>query len=389
MAANKGRCEDSRVVGNDLIRVACAEDQAFVYVPPRLDRPYLEDVLSAWLGRRVGIRRCRTTNLCALVWGGVSHSGATVLRLAVEFEDGDSLDVAAKILCPDSVNLFKLDRRFSGRLAEVAWAEWWGRQEVRWAPKVYATRADVAAREFWILQEYFPQVGWPETVSADSKCFTRDRGLSLMSHAADVHAHSRARIGELAALFPDDWPGLTFLAADVAEAMADASFLAGLGVSDHERAVIDRCLQAVERRPGWVDEWELVCVTADIAPDNVGVRRVGTVEEVVTFDWGTASLAPMEAEIYVLLWRLKDGAEAEKADLVRFYLDEYAARTGRTIAHDRFMARVVWAQFIQHLGRIAGCVKGLRWVPGVTGPRDYIHVCVELCERLLPQLPGD
>jgi len=132
-----------------------------------------------------------------------------------------------------------------------------------------------------------------------------------------------------------------------------------------------------------------VCVTADIAPDNVGVRRVGTVEEVVTFDWGTASLAPMEAEIYVLLWRLKDGAEAEKADLVRFYLDEYAARTGRTIAHDRFMARVVWAQFVQHLGRIAGCVKGLRWVPGVTGPRDYIHVCVELCERLLPQLPGD
>ncbi len=118
---------NNRVVGNDFIRVACEEDHTFVYIPARLNRPYLEQVLSDSLRRKVAIRSCQTTNLCASVWGGVSHSGATVLRLSMALDDGDHLDVVAKVLCPDSVNLFKLDRRFSGRVAEIAWPKLRGR----------------------------------------------------------------------------------------------------------------------------------------------------------------------------------------------------------------------------------------------------------------------
>ena len=380
---------DHRVVGNDLIKVACEEDHTFVYIPPRLSRQYLEEVLSDSLGRSVSILSCRTTNLCASVWGGVSHSGSTVLRLSIELGAGDCLDVAAKILCPDSVNLFKPDMRFSARMAEVAWAKWWGEQDVSWVPEVHATRSDATAREFWILQEYFPQVGWPDATQENAKFFDSNRGRLLLSHAADLHAYSRERIDELLGLFPNDWPSLPSLVANVAEAVADASFLTSIGVSDHERRTIDHCRCMVERRPQWIDEWEIVCVTSDIAPDNVGVRRSGKAEELVTFDWSCAGLAPMEAEIDVLLGRLENGTEEAKAELARYYLNEYAVRAGRIIPHDRFMARLVWARFILHFGRIAASVKKLRWVPGVTGTAAYIHLCVGLGERLLPQLAVD
>ena len=116
---------DCRVAGNDFIRVACEEDSAFVYVPSQLNKEYLEQVLSDSLGQDTSILSCRTTNLCASVWGKVSHSGATVLRLSVEMDTGDCMDIVAKILCPDSVNLFKLDRDFSFRVAEMTWARWW------------------------------------------------------------------------------------------------------------------------------------------------------------------------------------------------------------------------------------------------------------------------
>jgi len=301
----------------------------------------------------------------------------------------DRLDVVAKILCPDSVNLFSTDFRFSKRVGEVAWAKWWGEQDVSWVPEVYATRSDATAREFWILQEYLPQVGWPDATQENAKVFDSNRGRLLLSHAADLHAYSRDRIDELLGLFPDDWPSLPSFVANVAEAVADASFLTKIGVSDDERTAIDHCCRAVERRPRWIEEWEIVCITSDIAPDNVGVRRSGKAEELVTFDWSCAGLAPMEAEIEVMLGRLENGSEEVKAGLVRYYLNEYAARTGRRIPDDRFMARLVWARFIVHFGRIAASVKKLRWVPGLTGTAGYIHLCVDLCERLLPQLAVD
>jgi hypothetical protein len=202
-------------------------------------------------------------------------------------------------------------------VAEIAWAKWWGEQGVPWVPRVYATRLDRTAREFWILQEYFPQVGWADAVLENAKLFNNNRGRLLLNHAADLHAHSRERIDELLRLFPDDWPCVPSLVTNVTEAVTDASFLASIGVSDHERTMIEHCCHAVERRPEWVDEWELVCVTADIAPDNVGVRRSGTVEELVTFDWSATGLAPMEAEIDVMLGRLRGDSQEEKEDLTR------------------------------------------------------------------------
>jgi len=77
------------------------------------------------MGHEVSIQECHTENLCQTVWGGVSHSGATVLHLVLKLSSGESLDLAVKILCPDSVNLFKLDKDFSGRRDEITWARWW------------------------------------------------------------------------------------------------------------------------------------------------------------------------------------------------------------------------------------------------------------------------
>jgi hypothetical protein len=117
-----------------VISVPHSTDDVFVHVPPRLDLPYLESAISRTLGRNVTICDCLAANLCVHHWGGVSNSGATILRLTLRLARGDALDVVAKILSPDAVNLFKVDCCFSSRLAEVTWAEWWGKQGVGWCP---------------------------------------------------------------------------------------------------------------------------------------------------------------------------------------------------------------------------------------------------------------
>ena len=91
----------------------------FIHLPASLDKAYLERGLSRSLHRSVDIRSCRTSNLCAHKWGGVSDSGATVLRFSLDTSAGP-LDLVAKILSPDTVNLFKNDTRCDVRLREVA-----------------------------------------------------------------------------------------------------------------------------------------------------------------------------------------------------------------------------------------------------------------------------
>jgi hypothetical protein len=374
-----------------MLSVLPSDDDDFVYVPARLDERYIEAVLSRALHRDVAIAACECTNLCTGRHGGVSNSGATVLQLSLQLPGGDLLDVVVKILSPDAVNLFKLDLRFDARIAEVHWATWWGKQDVSWVPVVYDTRADPRSREFWIIREYLPQVGWPDTPVHGRKAFVADphRLRLLFKHAADLHAYSRLHMDELITLFPDDLPSASASAtiAHVRTAMADAAFLDAIGVDAREREVIDDCCAAAGRIPSWVEAWDAVCVTADIAPDNVGIRRSGTTEEAVTFDWGSAYLGPMEAEIAVLLSRLDAVPQDTRDELVQYYLDRYAELTGRQIPLVPFVARMPWLNFLLHLGRIAGCVDRLRWVPYETRSRDYLRLCARLCTRLLEELP--
>jgi len=141
------------------IKAPPGNDDAFVYVPRGLNQQYLGAVMSRALTQEVSVSQCSAINLCAGNFGGVSNSGATVLRLSLKLSNGDTQDVVAKILSPAELNLFKIDHRFDAREAEIQWAGWWGRQGVPFVPKVYDTRANRVAREFWVIQEYFPQVG--------------------------------------------------------------------------------------------------------------------------------------------------------------------------------------------------------------------------------------
>lgn len=229
------------------------------------------------------------------------------------------------------------------------------------------------------MQEFLPEIG-------GEKSLDEDMGKALLSHAADLHAYSSVRIEELKDLFPGAWQSLPNVVAEVTRAVEDSSFLTFIGISEQERKQILECCKALERRPTWVEEWERVCVTLDIAPDNVGIRRSDGQEQLVTFDWSAATLAPMEAELDVIMMRLQFDAPELKEKLIRYYLEAYAARTGRLLSQEVFQLRLPWIKFALHLERIAGCLETLRWVPHVIGPRNYIHLCVEICTELLDQL---
>jgi len=376
-----------------MISVPHSSDDVFVHVPPRLDLAYLADVLSEKLGRDITIAGCATTNLCANNWGGVSCSGATVLRLSLTLDGGDALDLGAKILSPDPVNLFKVDIRFSSRLAEVAWADWWGKQNVPWVAAIYDTRADMRAREFWIIQEYFPQVGWPgfdATKPKGTGHFSVDTGRlrKLMRQVALVHAHSRPRIEELRGILPasdaisvDAWSSRT-LQSWLEHAVDDPSFLSEIGVTDEERASLDGFGEALAHVPAWVEQWGVVCVTGDWKQDNFGIRD-GNESELVTFDWGVAQLAPMEEDMDILLRRIKDVDSAQEDDLLAYYLDIYADKTGHRIEPAAFRARIPWARLFAHLGYLVGHIEALRWVPYQTRSREFVHLFTGLCKKLL------
>ena len=374
-----------------MILLSRSKDHVFVYVPPGLDRPYLEQVLSRSLSRDVLISSCKTTNLCASAWGGVSNSGATVLRLSLDLGRAGPFDVVVKILSPDPVNLFKGDYLFDSRISEVAWARWWGQQGVPFVVKVYGTRADPGRRTFWILQEYLPQVGWRDVPVEGMKHFATDqhRLQQLFAQVAVLHAYSRIQIDELLSLFSGKGirPGYLCTPPDLLHALFglldDASFLEQTDVTEEECRLLESYCRAVEGRPAWVDEWDVVCVTADWAPDNFGIRDGDQTQVPVTFDWGTTRLAPMEEDLWLLLFRLKELDEQVRQDLVRHYLQVYAGRTGRQIDYQSFMARLPWANFLVHLRYIAEHAHILRWVPCQSRSREFLHLFIGLGDRLL------
>jgi hypothetical protein len=309
----------------------------------------------------------------------------------LQLSDGHRLDVVAKILSPAELNLFKIDHRFDAREAEVRWARWWGQQDVPFVPVVYDARGDRTSREFWIIQEFFPQVGWPDVPGTRDKAFPADLGRlgDLFSHAAEIHAHSARGINELRALFPAE--GIRqghdcspTAIADCLASLADGSGPVGtLELTAAERASLQELIEAVRHRPKWVDEWCCVCVNNDLAADNFALRTRDSRTNYVTFDWGTACLGPMERDIDLLLFRIRKTASEHEGHLLSRYLEVYQGQTGQRIDRDAFTARMPWARLLHHLRMIAEHAISLAWIPHQTRSRERIHMFIPYCSKLL------
>jgi len=380
-----------------MITVPHSDDDVFVHVPPGLDLAHIAHAISRRLRREIAISDCATTNLCAKNWGGVSNSGATVLRLSLNLDGGDTLDLVAKILSPDSVNLSKIDCRFSSRLVEVAWAEWWGRQDVPWVPVIYDTRADIHAREFWIIHEYFPQVGWPGFDPTESKGmgqFSADADWlrKLIRQVALLQAYSKTRIEEIRGILPSsdgvsiDACSSQTLLSWLTQAVDDSPFLLEIGVTNEERVLLETFTDALDQVPDWVERWDVVCAMADWGPDNFGTRD-GNDTELVTFDWGSTRLAPMEEDIDLIFMRIKDPDLALRDGLLAHYLDTYADKTGHRIEPMEFRWRMPWSRFFVTLRYMLDHMQALRWVPHQTRSRDLIHLFIGLCKRQMEECP--
>jgi hypothetical protein len=364
----------------------------FMYIPKGLTLGHVERVLSAHRKTDVRIVSCREANLCLTNWGHVSCSGSTVLRLSLTLDEG-SVDVVVKILSPDAVNLFKVDRCFESRLFELTLVRWWSEQSVPYAPVVYDTRMDVTARELWFITEHFPSVGWGDRPERD-KCFGNDvlKLEQLMDHVADLHAYTHSRMDELLALFPPDRRAVghlcppSYLLEQLTECLGDASLLSEIGLTSDERALLGRCCRAIEKRPNWVDGGEIVCVNSDIGYDNIAVRQSASKQHLVSFDWGVTHLGAMEEEFRVLLPRLPCIGDEQKGNLLRHYLKAFAARTGVVVDPEVFERRIPWGALRVTLRYIVEHVNALRWVGWQTRSKFLISRFLEESERILKQL---
>lgn len=383
-------------MNNELIMLPDFGNDSFVFVPSSLNYPYLNDVISRSLGKELIVSRCIVTNLCPDQFGRVSNSGATLLRLSLEFGDGKSLDMVAKILSPDSVNIFKIDRQFNSRIDEIAWAEWWGRQNVSWVPVVYDARADSIRREFWILREYSPEVGWCAAPTGKPGAIDHFFGNMeqlriLFKQVAVLHSYSRNRINDLSQIFSanGERPGglypPSFIQKELARAVEDSSFLSKIGVTEDERSSLALFCETIGKRPAWVDQWDVVCITSDWQPYNIGIRNIHRTEEIVILDWGTTRLAPMEEEMVVLLRRLEPIEEDVRKELVSCYLQAYGAETGHCIDYGEFMSRIPWASFLVNLRYLIGHLDSLRWVSYQTRSREFVHLFIDLARRAREQ----
>jgi len=275
----------------------------------------------------------------------VSNSGATVLRLAIELADGHSVDLVLKVLSPDSVNIFKIDRRFDARSWETALMRWWGEQSIPQLPVVYDTRADHLTREYWILHEYFPCVGWTRS----GQTVDRASQERLMGHVAVLHAHSRSRLEELRALQTGDALAHgsscppSMLVHEMNEVLADTGFIANtVALSSDELSILSDCMTLIDDRPSWVDEWDYVCINRDFSLSNTAVRGTGQDSQLVSFDWCAAHIGPIEQDFEVLLGRDLKGGKSEQDRLIRRYLAVYAELTGHRMDSDVFRARIPW-----------------------------------------------
>lgn len=167
----------------------------------------------------------------------------------------------------------------------------------------------------------------------------------------------------------------------------DSEFQTLVGLNTANCKMLEAECMVAEHRPSWVDEWDLVCVSNDLAPDNFGLRP-GEPNQLVTFDWSATCIAPMELDIDLLLRRLGRVDAGVRTELLGKYLSAYANVTGRKVDGDLFRARMPWARFLFHQRMIADHVRALRWVSHQTRSREFIRMFIGLCDKMLRELPN-
>ena len=376
---------------NDLLNFSRGADDLFVHIPPALSREYLEAILSRYRGESIRILEAKSENVRAGYYGGVACSGATLLSLRLVLSNGDPMHLAVKILSPDPVNLFKIDCRYDSRIAEIRWTEWWGSREKPWAPTVYGTRLEPARREFWILREFYPQIGWADVPETEWGHFSLDAGrLRLMVETvAEMHAESTQAIEELRRLFPE--PGirqggecrLADLEAALDGIIADEFLFRVVGLGEQERDRLKAYRQRLAERPDWLEDWRIVCVSADLKPGNLAFRA-NDGRHPVLFDFGAARLAPMEQELALLLNRL-DADDALTGTVLTWYLDRFNACTGERIAVADFRRRLPWAEPLLFMRSLIEHADALRWVQWQDRSKSVIRFFVQHIGELLEQ----
>ena len=369
-----------------MIALPPGQTSEYVYIPRGLSLGYLQGVLRRALGDSITISGCTAFNLCTGNDERVSDSGATVLHFVLDLSDGRVFQLVAKVLSPDSVNIFKIDRRFEARRWEVALIRWWGKQDIPHIPAIYNTRADASSREYWILYEYFPRVGW-----SAGRAGTADV-VQLAEHIAYLHAYSRQRLEELGSLLdgiaPGDLRTPDLLLDALARAMADGDLVAIAGLSGDELAVLSGCRNVIKHRPAWVDRWDIVCANRDFSASNTAVRDAGGRKQLVSFDWGAAHLGPAEEDFDVLLGRDFATDTDAKENLVRRYLRAYADLTGRSIERDEFVARIPWARLMVTLRYVVEHLNSLKWMRWQSRSVHLIHALIGLAKRTVGGLHG-
>jgi len=376
---------------NNLLAFPREPDDLFVHVPLTLNQDYLEEILSRYLGEPVRILQVQSENVRAGYYGGVACSGSTVVSVRLDLSNGKEMHLAVKILSPDPVNLFKIDCRYDSRIAEIRWTNWWGGREKAWAPIVYDTHMDLEQREFWILREFFPQIGWPDVTETEWGHFgLEDVRLRLMVETvAEMHAESTLAIEELRRLFSE--PGIrqggecrfVDLEAALDGVIADEWLFQVVGMGEQERDQIKTYRERIADRPDWLEAWRIVCVNADLKPGNLAFRS-NEARQPVLFDFGAARLAPMELELSLLLERL-DADDALTETVLTWYIDRFHACTGDRISVADVRRRLPWAKPLLFLRSLVEHADALRWVQWQDRSKGVIRFFIQAVGRLLDQ----
>ena len=110
---------ESNLKLSEAITIPCEPSGIFIYIPASLTPQYISDVISKYFGRQTIVCSYKAESLCANNELRVSNSGATVLKLSLLLSNGETLNVVAKILSSEVLNLFKLDKFFASRINEL------------------------------------------------------------------------------------------------------------------------------------------------------------------------------------------------------------------------------------------------------------------------------
>ncbi len=246
-------------------------------------------------------------------------------------------------------------------------------------------------REFWILREFFPRIGWQDVQESEWGNFSLDHGRlrQIVETVAEMHAESGHAIEELRQLFSE--PGIKYggecplaeLETALDGVIDDEELFRRIGIGEKERDRVKAYRECLAKRPKWLDDWKTVCVTADLKPGNLAFRSTDS-NQPVLFDFGAARLAPMEEELSLLLNRLNADDDLTKC-VLGWYLGLFSELTGESITVKDFRQRLPWAEPLMLLRSLVEQADALRWVPWQDRSKGYISYFIQAIGKQLDQ----